>query len=112
MTIAGSAGVLTPTLTGAQPAMFEAQGRTIRPLGRESDKAVALLQSLNDAQRKQAVLNYRVADLVLGPGQDGKTIQPEGFKVATLTDAQRALLRRIMSTPCIAIRRTISGAPC
>ena len=41
ITIAGSAGVLTPTLTGAQPAMFEMQGRTIRPLGGESDKAVA-----------------------------------------------------------------------
>jgi hypothetical protein len=92
ITIAGSAGVLTPTLTGAQPAMFEVQGRTIRPLGRESDKALALLQSLDDTQRKQAVLNYRVADLVLGPGQDGKTIQPEGLKVAGMTDAQRALL--------------------
>jgi hypothetical protein len=92
ITIAGTTGVLTPTLTGAQPAMFEAQGRTIRPLGRESDKAVALLQSLNDAQRKEAVLNYRVPDLVLGPGQDGKTIQPEGLKVASMTDAQRAML--------------------
>jgi len=92
ITIAGSAGILTPTLTGAQPAMFEMQGRTIRPLGGESDKAVALLQSLNDAQRKQAVLNYRVADLVLGPGQDGKTIQPEGLKVASMSDAQRAML--------------------
>ncbi len=96
ITIAGSAGVLTPTLTGAQPAMFEMQGRTIRPLGGESDKAVALLQSLDDAQRRQGVLNYRVADLVLGPGQDGKTIQPEGLKVASMTDAQRALLLDLM----------------
>jgi Protein of unknown function (DUF3500) len=92
ITIAGSAGILTPTLTGAQPAMFEVQGRTIRPLGRESDKALALVQSLDDAQRKRAVLTYRVADLVLGPGQDGKTIQPEGLEVASMTDAQRALL--------------------
>lgn len=96
ITIAGSDGVLTPTLTGAQPAMFEVQGRTIRPLGRESDKAVALLQSLTDAQRKEAVLNYRVADLVLGPGQDNKTIQPEGLKVAGMTDAQRAMLLDLM----------------
>lgn len=38
------------------------------------------------------MLNYRVPDSVLGPGQDGKTIQPEGLKVASMTDAQRAML--------------------
>jgi hypothetical protein len=92
ITIAGDAGVLTPTLTGAQPAMFVAQGRTLRPLGRESDKAVALMQSLTDTQRMQAVLDYRVADLVLGPGQDGKTITPEGLKVSNMSEAQRMLL--------------------
>jgi Protein of unknown function (DUF3500) len=78
ITIAGSKGVLTPTLTGAQPANFKLNGKTIRPLGRESDKALDLLQSLDANQRKQAVLNYTVADLVLGPGQDGKKIVPEG----------------------------------
>lgn len=70
ITIAGSQGVLTPTLTGAQPATFKLNGKTIRPLGRESDKAHALLQSLDEKQRGQAVLPYTVADLVLGPGQD------------------------------------------
>src|SRR5260370_12244661 len=44
----------------------------------------ALLNALNETQRKQAILNYRVADLVLGPGQDGKTIQPEGLKASGL----------------------------
>ncbi len=38
ITIAGSRGVLTPTLTGAQPATFTLNGKTIRPVGRESDK--------------------------------------------------------------------------
>src|SRR5580698_860041 len=42
ITISGSKGVLTPTLTGAQPASFQQDGKTIRPLGRESDKALAL----------------------------------------------------------------------
>ena len=64
--------MLTPTLTGAQTPSFQVDGKTVRPLGRESDKALALLQSLDEKQRQQAVLTYEVSGLVLGPGQDGK----------------------------------------
>ena len=97
ITIAGSAGVLTPTLTGAQPATFKLDGKTIRPLGRESDKALALLQSLDEKQRKQAVLNYRVADLVLGPGQDGKKVAPEGMKASAMHEKQQAMLLDVIA---------------
>ena len=41
---------------------------------------------------KQAILNYKVADLVLGPGQDGKTIQPEGIKCSAMNASQQAML--------------------
>jgi hypothetical protein len=92
ITIAGNRGVMTPSLTGAQPATFNVNGQTIRPLGKESDKASALLQTLDANQRQQAILNYRVADLVLGPGQDGKKIAPEGLKVSAMNDKQRAML--------------------
>ena len=92
VTIVGSKGVLTPTLTGAQPALFKLNGKTIRPLGRESDKALALLQALDENQRLQAVLGYQVADLVLGPGQDGKKIAPEGLKVSSMNAKQQAML--------------------
>src|SRR5256885_6632802 len=68
ITIAGERGVLTPTLTGAQPALFTANGKTVRPLKGESDKAIALLNALDAQQRKQAILGHQVADLVLGPG--------------------------------------------
>jgi hypothetical protein len=92
VTIAGERGILTPTLTGAQPAMYTVNGTTIRPLGRESDRALALLDALEPAQRRQAILTYKVADLVLGPGQDGKTIQPEGLKATAMNDRQKAML--------------------
>jgi hypothetical protein len=92
ITIAGEQGILTPTLTGAQPALYTIDGKTVRPLGGESDKALALLNALDENQRKQAILNYRVADLVLGPGQDGKTIQPEGLKASSMNEKQRAML--------------------
>jgi hypothetical protein len=97
VTIVGKEGILTPTLTGAQPAIYTKDGTTVRPLGNESDKAIALLNSLNDAQRKQAILSYELADLVLGPGQDGKTIQPEGLKASSMTQQQRSLLLDLIS---------------
>ncbi len=92
ITISGQQGTLTPTLTGAQPSLFTLNGKTVRPLSGESDKAIALLNALDEKQRKQAVLSFRVADLVLGPGQDGKTIQPEGLKASGMTEKQRAML--------------------
>jgi hypothetical protein len=92
ITVAGERGVLTPSLTGAQPALYTVNGTTIRPLGEESDKAFALLNALDEAQRKQVILTYRVADLVLGPGQDGKTIQPEGLKASAMNERQQGML--------------------
>jgi hypothetical protein len=97
ITIVGERGILTPTLTGAQPALYTVGDKTIRPLGAESDKALALLNSLDEGQRKQAVLSFRLADLVLGPGQDGKTIQPEGLKASAMTEKQRAMLLDVVS---------------
>jgi hypothetical protein len=97
ITIAGEQGILTPTLTGAQPALYSMNGKTVRPLGAESDKAFALLSALDESQRKQAILSYRLADLVLGPGQDGKTIQPEGLKATAMNERQRAMLLDVIA---------------
>jgi hypothetical protein len=92
ITIAGDRGVLTPSLTAAQPAMYTVNGKTVRPLGQENDKAFALLNALDDGQRRQAILSYKVADLVLGPGKDGKTIQAEGLKASAMNEPQRVML--------------------
>jgi hypothetical protein len=97
ITIDRRQGILTPTLTGAQPALYTEGGKTVRPLGQESDKALALLNSLDEGEKKQAILSYELADLVLGPGQDGKKIQPEGLKAASMTDKQRAMLLDVIS---------------
>ena len=97
ITIAGEQGLLTPTLTGAQPSLFTLDEKTVRPLGGESDKALALLNALDEGERKQAILSYRLADLVLGPGQDGKTIVPEGLKASAMTEQQRSMLLDLIS---------------
>ena len=90
LTMAGSQASMTPSLPAAQPATFTWEGRTVRPLGDENDKGFALINALDDKQKAQAILNYRVADLVLGATQDGKTIQPEGIRASALSAAQQS----------------------
>ena len=97
LTMAGRQATMAPSLPAAQPATFTIEGRTVRPLGRENDKAFALINALDEGQRRQAILPYRVSDLVLGATQDGKTIQPEGLRASSLTPAQQGMLLDVVS---------------
>jgi hypothetical protein len=96
LTLAGAQASATPSLPCAQPATYTFEGREIRPLGRESDRAFELVNGLDAEQRSKAVLNYQVRDLVLGPGQDGRTIQPEGLIGSSLSPAQQTILLDIV----------------
>lgn len=96
LTLSGRAATLAPTHVGVQPASFTIEGRSVRPLGNENDRAFALMASLDAEQRSKAVLGYRVADLVLGPGKDGQAIQPEGLIGSALTPAQQGMLMAIV----------------
>lgn len=92
VTMAGRESVLAPTHTGAQPASYSVDGKLVRPLGDENDRAFELINALSADQQKQAILGYEVRNLVLGPGTDGKTIAPEGVRASGFTPAQRTLL--------------------
>src|SRR5437879_6237382 len=61
ITMVGKDGILTPSHTAAQPAKYTADGKTVRPLGAENDKAFGLINALDEGQRKQAILSYKVA---------------------------------------------------
>jgi len=87
--IAGPEVSLAPSLTGAQPARYE---REMRPLGAENDRAFALMASLDPEQRRRAILERPVRDLILGPGEGGRSLPPEGLPGAEMTEAQRAML--------------------
>lgn len=95
--VAGIQGALTPTLTGAQPAVYQIKGKTVRVLSAENDMAFDLLNTLDEQQRKNAILNYKVGDLVLGPGHDGETIVPEGLKASSMTARQKDMLINLIS---------------
>ena len=96
VTLAGDQGVLTPSLIAVQPAKFTLNGKNYRPLERETAVAFELVESLNEAQREKAVLGFEMRDLVLGPGHDGETVEPEGIKASDLNAAQRDLLVKLV----------------
>jgi hypothetical protein len=97
LTIVGKSNVMTPSLPAAQPATYKLNGETVRPLGDENDKGFILINSLDAAQQKQAILPYLVSNLVLGAGEDGKTIQPEGIKVSAFNAAQKEKLLDVVN---------------
>jgi uncharacterized protein DUF3500 len=97
VTMTGSNQVLTPTHTGAQPTTFVIDRRTVRPLGGELDRGLALMNALTPAQQKGAALNAKFADMVLGPGQDGKVLAPEGVRAASFDARQQQLLLDLVS---------------
>jgi hypothetical protein len=98
VTVIGKHFVLTPTHTGAQPSLFQRDGKDVRPLGVENDTAFKLVNALDEKQRKQAVLADRPqGELLLGPGRDGRKIEPQGIKGSALTDEQQAMLLDVIA---------------
>ncbi len=98
VTVIGKHFVLTPTHTGAQPALYKRGDMEVRPLGQEVDAGHKLITALDDKQRAQAILSDRPQqELLLGPGRDGKTIEPKGVKGSALNADQQALLLDVIA---------------
>ena len=93
LTLAGSQAT-----HGAEPPCRAARDlhvrRPDRPSARQRERQSVCVdqRARMTTQRKQAILGYRVADLVLGPGQDGRTIQPEGIRASALSAPQQTML--------------------
>jgi hypothetical protein len=93
VTVIGKHFVLTPTHTGAQPDRFKHAGKEVRPLGVENDTAFKLVNALDEKQRAKAIIGKRPQrELLLGPGRDGRKIEPEGIKGSALTAGQQGML--------------------
>jgi hypothetical protein len=99
VTVIGKHFVLTPTHTGTQPAVFKRGDKEVRPLGVENDAAFKLVNALDEKQRAAAIIGDKPqGQLLLGPGQDGKTIEPRGVKGSALTAEQQAMLLDVIAT--------------
>lgn len=82
----------TPYYTGIEPLGFTLHGISYSPLKTKSDAMKAMLASLNATQLAAAKLNVFFDDVLLGPGDDDLFPAPQGLKVSTLSETQRALV--------------------
>ena len=98
-TLAGDRLVVdTPSFFGANPANV-AQGAKagLRVLGAEEDEARALLHSLSDAQRREAVFDERTyGDIVTTNAEKVDPLATIGIASAKLSESQRAQLVKLI----------------
>lgn len=96
--VGGSVTVSTPSFLGASPAEVRAgpqRGR--RALGSAEDAAYALLGTLSEAQRAQAVISDSAPpDILTGTSLPAEPLPPTGVLASQLTPAQQTLLRQLL----------------
>lgn len=98
----GKALATTPAFFGANPAevLEDIQGappKGTRPLGAEEDLARALLDSLTEAQRQEAITADKAPqDIVTGNSRKAAIQDNTGLVAATMTAKQQALLMSLI----------------
>ena len=97
VTFVGDRAVCAPLHTGILPSKFVKNGKTIRGLGRENDKAFDLVATFTPDQMKAARIDHDVSDLVFGPGHPDEKLAPQGVLGSILSERQRAMLFSIAS---------------
>jgi len=97
---ADGALTVTPMFTGSFPAAVASgpdSGK--RPLGAAVEVAFELARSFDEAQRKTArIMDRPPADVMWAIGADSKAPEPKGVARAAMTDAQKALVDRLLAT--------------
>jgi hypothetical protein len=92
--------VFAPAFMGADPARVQS-GRLAgwRILGDEVDAALALVASLNESQREQAVLAAEIPErLFTSPGREDALQEYAGISASDLNASQLKLLNRLIDT--------------
>jgi hypothetical protein len=100
-TLAGEKRVVdTPSFFGANPATVGSGSKKgLRALGEEHDAGWALLESLSEAQRREAVFETRpYGDIVTRNQDQVDPLAAAGLSAAKLDERQRALLWKLVET--------------
>lgn len=86
---------LSPTFVGIDPAVYERDGATVRPLAAQAAAGSALIQGLDAAARQAATLESPAAaagEILTGAGQDGVIPPMAGSKAGDWPAEQRQRL--------------------
>lgn len=97
VTFVGDKAVCAPLHTGILPSKFVKNGKTVRGLGRENDKAFDLVATLTPEQLKTARIEHDISYLVFGPGHPDAKLVPEGLPGSAMTAQQREILFSLAS---------------
>jgi len=95
-TFAGPRASFSPMLTGGQPLTVNYGGQKTYITKEELDAARSFLASLDPQQKAAAVRGNAAIQLVLGPGEYGTTIAPEGVRGSSLQEQQKQLLLNVI----------------
>lgn len=95
-TFAGSRASFSPMLTGGQPLTVPFEGRRVYITREEVDAGRAFLASLTAEQRAKAIRGGQAINILLGPGEHGTMVAPEGIRGSELTEPQKQLLLAVI----------------
>jgi hypothetical protein len=98
-TLAGNRLVVdTPSFLGANPAVVPRGAKAgLRVLDAEEDEARALLESLSDAQRREAIFDDRTfGDIVTTNAEKVDPLAPVGIAAVELSEPQRQQLMKLI----------------
>jgi len=71
----------------------------MRALGEEEELGRSLVKQLSIDQKKIAILEGKVPrDVINGPGREAEPVTPKGIAAKKMTEPQRKLLRKLIST--------------
>ena len=103
---------VTPSFFGANPArILTGPRKGLRVLGEEEDLARQLVTSLNEEQRKVAIItNIAPRDIITGNGRMAKPLEPMGIASSSLNKLQQELLLTLLKEYVLRYRSEIGGA--
>ena len=104
---------VTPNFMGANPAEVRASGpqQGRRALASEEDLGRALVLSLDEAQRKKAIISARApAEILTRADQQVKPMEPAGLAYADMTSDQQEQLKVLVETYAGRLRREVAEA--
>ena len=81
MTVAGERSYLSPTFVGIEPAEYATASGIVAPLAEHRAAGLALVNALDDGQRRQALADARPRETLTGAGKDGVVPPVDGVAV-------------------------------
>ncbi len=110
--VKGRGVAVTPSFLGTNPAEVPSGPRKgLRVLAAEEDLGRELLKSLNDEQRRKAVISETAPrDILTGAERKVSPLSPAGLAAAEMNDSQKELLHRLIEEYVRRVRPELADA--